>query len=106
MTNPQNTPKPYRCYACGEAENTDAHCDIDVFTGEPTQCPISGDEADWLERKLTQNTPADEPCKRCGGSGEVPTGVGEDGRDFDGTSPEIIEPCPDCPPEPEIVSQL
>ena len=40
----------FRCYACGDAENTDAHCDIVVFAGEPTQCPVTGEEADWTAR--------------------------------------------------------
>lgn len=40
----------FRCYACGDAENTDAHCDINMFAGEPTQCPITGEEADWNTR--------------------------------------------------------
>lgn len=40
----------FRCYACGDAENTDAHCDIEVFAGEPTQCPITGEGAEWNTR--------------------------------------------------------
>jgi hypothetical protein len=36
------------------------------------------------------------PCETCNGTGQIGTGVGEDGRDFDMRSPEILEPCPDC----------
>ena len=35
------------CSTCGEAENTDAKCVLEVFAGEPENCPINGEEADW-----------------------------------------------------------
>lgn len=35
-------------------------------------------------------------CDTCNNAEKVVTGIGEDGRNFDGTSPEILEPCPDC----------
>ena len=41
----------YRCDACGEAENCDIKCVIEIDVGEPEFCPISNDEADWYEVK-------------------------------------------------------
>lgn len=39
----------YRCYACGEAENTDFSCDyITSVKHEPENCPVSGDECEWV----------------------------------------------------------
>ena len=51
------------CTACGEAENSDAYCELKVFAGEPTNCPISSDEAEWnyVEKKPDEK-PVDEPC--------------------------------------------
>ncbi len=40
----------YKCYACGEAENTDLHCTLDIEIGEPCFCPVSNEEAEWFER--------------------------------------------------------
>ena len=37
----------WKCNACGEAEHCDAGCEVDIWAGEPTTCPISGEEADW-----------------------------------------------------------
>jgi hypothetical protein len=37
----------WRCDACGEAENTDIKCVLDIDIGEPQFCPISNDEAEW-----------------------------------------------------------
>jgi len=51
------------CTACGEAENSDAYCELRVFAGEPINCPISSDEAEWnyVEKKPDEK-PADKPC--------------------------------------------
>lgn len=44
----------WKCDACGEAENCEASCEIEVWAGEPTACPISGDEAEWYPVEETQ----------------------------------------------------
>ena len=47
----------YKCYACGEAENTDASCIVKMFAGEPEYCPINGEEGDWILQ------PQAKPCQ-------------------------------------------
>ncbi len=50
----------WRCDACGEAENCDIHCVIEIWASEPTVCPVSGDEADWYQVK----EPTAKPTRR------------------------------------------
>ncbi len=37
----------WQCDACGEAENCDASCVVEVYACEPEICPISGDDCEW-----------------------------------------------------------
>lgn len=41
------------CYACGAAENCDAHCKLETPTSdEPEFCPLTGEEnLEWIEDK-------------------------------------------------------
>lgn len=39
--------KKWKCGGCCETEYPDAFCVIEVYAGEPTVCPITGDVAEW-----------------------------------------------------------
>lgn len=39
----------WKCFACGDAENCDIHCTLEIEVGEPETCPVSGDECEWTE---------------------------------------------------------
>jgi len=41
----------WRCDDCGEAENCAAGCTMELWAGEPTICPISGEECEWYPKK-------------------------------------------------------
>lgn len=43
----------WKCYACGEAENRDAHCELETPTADkPEFCPVTGEEnLEWIEDK-------------------------------------------------------
>ncbi len=73
----------YECNACADTENGDAPCILDFpeWMGKPelTVCPISGEEADWLEAKLTCQTCEDGSgwrgeawCADCNDEGKKP----------------------------------
>ncbi len=37
----------WQCDACGEAENCEASCVIEVWAGEPVCCPSTSDDCEW-----------------------------------------------------------
>ena len=37
----------WKCYACGEAENCDVSCTIEMRAGEPECCPLTGEDCEW-----------------------------------------------------------
>ncbi len=84
-----------------------AQLEGDFCGGANDRCPKC-----LLQALLTnpENTPADELCKTCEGSGKKDNKIiyGNKVSRYDGE--QLSEPedntCPDCPPEPEIVSQL
>lgn len=50
----------WRCDGCGEAENCDLHCIVELWAGEPAVCPISGDEVEWYQVKSEQEAKSNE----------------------------------------------
>lgn len=37
----------WQCDACGEAEDTDVSCVVEMWAGEPKYCPLTGEECEW-----------------------------------------------------------
>jgi hypothetical protein len=37
----------WQCDACGEAEDCEASCIVEVWAGEPACCPMSSDDCEW-----------------------------------------------------------
>lgn len=65
MDNPIELLK-WKCDACGEAENCEASCKMELYAGEPTVCPISGDDCEWysLDTRAALEQPSTRECRK------------------------------------------